>query len=329
VTRFLLRSLAWRSAAAALALALAACASTTRPVPQATDEALVQAIARQPVVLLGEVHDNVAQHALRAQALRRTLAGGARPALAFEQLDHEHQAALEQARAQTLADGVSLPARIARLIDVAGGRGWNWDLYRPYLALALEYELPIVAANLSRPQAMRVAQHGIAAVFAPSERARLGLDQIPEDIERLQQTEIADGHCGQLPAEALAPMAAAQIARDAQLAQAILPYADRGVILLTGNGHARRDIGVARYLPPEVQARTVSIGLLEDDGKAAARAAHFDFSLRTPVQQRADPCASVGHGALGRMTGAPAGSQEAAPAGPGMGGGPSLVPAPR
>ena len=43
----------------------------------------------QPVVLLGEVHDNAAQHALRLQAFEAWLASGARPALVMEQFDRD------------------------------------------------------------------------------------------------------------------------------------------------------------------------------------------------------------------------------------------------
>ena len=46
----------------------------------------------KPVVLLGEVHDNAAQHALRLRAFEALLAGGARPALALEQFDRNRQA---------------------------------------------------------------------------------------------------------------------------------------------------------------------------------------------------------------------------------------------
>jgi uncharacterized iron-regulated protein len=38
-------------------------------------------------LLLGEVHDNPAQHALRAEALRQLVLHGARPAIGFEQFD--------------------------------------------------------------------------------------------------------------------------------------------------------------------------------------------------------------------------------------------------
>jgi hypothetical protein len=61
------------------------------------EQSLAQVMARRPVVLLGEVHDNAAQHATRAAALRRLLAGGARPAIAFEQFDRERQADIDRA----------------------------------------------------------------------------------------------------------------------------------------------------------------------------------------------------------------------------------------
>jgi len=59
-----------RTFASLLITLLAACAHAPTPVLR----------FEQPVVLLGEVHDNAAQHALRLQAYEASLAGGARPA---------------------------------------------------------------------------------------------------------------------------------------------------------------------------------------------------------------------------------------------------------
>src|SRR5438270_13195976 len=59
--------------------------------------ALVQAMQGHRIVLLGEVHDNAVQHALRAAALRQWVGQGARPAIALEQFDREHQPDSERA----------------------------------------------------------------------------------------------------------------------------------------------------------------------------------------------------------------------------------------
>jgi len=248
-------------------------------------------MARAPVVLLGEVHDNAAQHAVRAAALRRLLESGARPALAFEQFDRERQADLDAARSAPLPAGRE---RADLIIERAGGGGWNWKLYRPYVALALQYDLPIVAANLSRAAATRVIQQGLDVEFDAAARARLGIDDLPAGLLAQQQREVEVGHCFRLPREMLPRMAQAQIARDAALAEALAPYAQRGVVLLTGNGHARKDIGVPVYLGAALRARSVSIGLLEagsDEPEPPPQA--YDAVYYSPAQGRGDPCSAL------------------------------------
>ena len=111
------------------------------------------------------------------------------------------------------------------------------------------------------------------------------------------QADIERSHCQALPPDAVAPMARAQIARDLTLATAIRPYAARGVVLLTGNGHVRRDAGVPVWLRDLPAGALVSIGLVEvadadDDAEdGAALAARYDVFAYTARQSRPDPCA--------------------------------------
>jgi len=275
---------------AAACLLLAGCA-TPAPI-DLNAQALAAAIARQPVVLLGEVHDNAAQHAARAAALRQFFASGARPALAFEQFDRERQADIDRARRETPPAGTN---RADYVIAQASGKrsGWNWSLYRPYVELALEFELPIVAANLSRADAGRVASEGFGVVFDAATIGTLGLEALPPALLQEQERAVDDGHCNQLPANMLPAMARAQIARDAALALAIRPHLARGVVLLTGNGHARNDFGVPQFLTAAERERTVTIGLLESEHADAELRERFDVSFVTPTQQRADPCAEL------------------------------------
>lgn len=269
--------------------AAAASATTAMPAPLPADpQALADAMRGAPIVLLGEVHDNAAQHTLRAAALERLIATGARPAIAFEQLDRERQPDVERARRERPRDADWLIAQ------ASGARGgWDWSMYRPFVRLALEHDLPIVAANLSRADASRVMREGWAAAFDAPTRTALGLDAVPPALLAAHEREVDVGHCGAMPATMLAPMARAQLARDAALALAIAPHAARGVVLLTGNGHARTDIGVPRWLPPELRAVTRSIGLLEGDGDAGIPAAAFDRVVTTPAAPREDPCAAL------------------------------------
>jgi uncharacterized iron-regulated protein len=82
------------------------------------------------------------------------------------------------------------------------------------------------------------------------------------------------------------------MARDIVMARAIRPHLERGVVLLAGNGHVRRDIGVPFWLTAAARRNTISVGVLErdDDGPAAESAADFDAYVITDRADRADPC---------------------------------------
>jgi uncharacterized iron-regulated protein len=247
--------------------------------------ALVQAMQGHRIVLLGEVHDNAVQHALRAAALRQWVVRGARPAIAFEQFDRERQPDIERARRERPMDADYLIAQ------AKGSGDWRWEYYRPFVALALEYNLPIVAANLSRGEAMRVANDGWSTLFDAAARSALRLDALPTDFQRKQEEAIAIGHCNLLPADALPPLARAQMARDVVMARSIRTYVDRGVVLLAGNGHVRRDIGIPFWLPADAARDAISIGVLERDGGSVPEsAADFDAYVITERAERGDPC---------------------------------------
>ena len=254
-----------------------ATAPATAPAAAVPLHTLIAAMRSRPLVLLGEVHDNAAQHALRAQALRAMLDGGARPALLMEQFDREQQAAIDRVLARP---GASVDELIAAgAPDAAALQGWDWALYRPYLALALQHHLPIVAANVSRADTRRVVQNGLLA---------LGFEAtVPADIDAAQAQAIVDSHCGMLDDAQAKRMVSAQVARDQFMAHLLEANAAQGAFLLAGNGHVRTDIGVPRWLSPATRARSVAIGLLEPgDNNGPA----FDLALTTPAQPRPDPC---------------------------------------
>jgi uncharacterized iron-regulated protein len=272
------------ASAAVTALALSGCAAVAVPLDE---QQLAAQLAQRPVAVLGEVHDNRAQHRVRAAALRRLLEGGARPALAFEQFDRERQRDIDRARRETPAAGRSLAEHVVAQ-SRAPKDGWDWTQYLPFVELALQYDLPLVAANLSRADAGRVAREGLASTFDADELRALGLDRIDAELQAAHERIAQTAHCNLLPASALPGLARAQIARDAVLAQSLRPHLARGVILLTGNGHARRDLGLPRHLSAEERQRVWTIGLLEEGG--AEPADIYDVAFVTPREPRPDPC---------------------------------------
>ncbi len=278
-------SLPWRGLAAigCSLLAAAAQAAPFELVP-ASAEALAAALATRHSALLGEVHDNAAQHELRLAALKLRIAAGARPALAFEQFDRERQPDIDRLRIEQPGNAAAIAA--------LGAPSWNWKHYLPFIQLALDYSLPIIAVNLSRADAMRVSTDGWAAVFDPSDRAALALDRLVPDFIAGHERAVARGHCDLLPADAVAPLARAQIARDIVMARTIAPYLETGVVLLAGDGHVRKDLGVPVWLAPAQRATTTSIGLIERDSAPPleALAEQYDTVVLTDTAERPDPC---------------------------------------
>lgn len=257
--------------------------------------ALAAAMAVRPVVLLGEVHDNVEQHRLRALALQHLLAGGARPAIAFEQFDREQQPLIDRLRTESARQGMPAGVQARQIAAMAGRSGWNWPLYEPYLALAIEHQLPIIAANLSRADAMKIGRaSGFDALFDAVTIERFGLDRLPDDYLAAHRQAVDDGHCKLMRAELLPALARAQIARDVVLLQSIRPAMTDGVVLLTGNGHVRKDIGLPFLMSADERKRTQAIGLLERDEDGSAPPARwrerFDAVFVTSRQSRPDPC---------------------------------------
>lgn len=278
--------------AAILAAALLCAACATAPAPHDTATEL----RAHPVVLLGEVHDNPLHHRLRLEALTAALEGDRsgryRPALLMEQFDRERQPHIERARREKPGDADYLIALAAPAPTRPGGQGWNWSFYKPFVELALRFDLPIVAANLSRGDLMRVAQQGFESVFSATEIHRLGLDRaLPADLVSAQEREIHTGHCGALPASLLPAMARAQIARDAYMALKIEEHRARGSVLLAGNGHVRRDIGVPRWLA--ATSGVQAVGYLEAPTVAADLRYHR--VVITASAARPDPCAAFLH----------------------------------
>jgi uncharacterized iron-regulated protein len=283
----------------ALALALISCiASLVTACTTAAPTYLWESrLTGNTIALLGEVHDNPEQHRLRLGMLRRAFAAGWRPAIVMEQFDVERQADIDRARREQ-------PRNAQHVIDQATTAtprtGWNWTFYRPYVALALEYDVPLVAANLANADTRRIVRGGLASVFDDTRLAALGLDRaIAADWQQAQEREIDRGHCGALPPALWPRMAQAQFARDAVMADVLRRHAQqRGAVLLAGNGHVRRDLGVPRWLGSDEAARLFVVGLLERDDSHMPPTA-FDATLRTEVAERPDPCAGFKAPAIG------------------------------
>lgn len=255
---------------------------------------LAQAIDGSRFVLLGEKHDNPDHHHLQAAMLDYLLRRDRVAAVSFEMMDTGFAARLTDAdRLRTLT--------LAELKDALqwDEEGWNWDFYGPLIERALQAEVTVTPANLTGEAMGRVYAEPLPAAIAEvlDAAAREQLDQ-----------EIDASHCGLLPASQFPAMVRVQQARDHQMATSLAAtdIPGRLNLLIAGNYHVRKDLGVPRYLlalRPEADAGDVlSIALLEVDPEseipgdylqAFSAQPPFDYVWFTPAISDEDYCASL------------------------------------
>lgn len=286
----------WLAPAEAAAQALTGRIWDTRAERFITSSELVEQASRAHWLLLGEVHDNPEHHSLRKAWLEALIKAGRRPALAMEQFDRDHQPELDRAAAAaTTADDL----RKAGQFDE---KGWHWPAYASMVQVALDHRLPLLAANLSRSDAFRIATGSTDPVPGGTPAAGLLRDHpLPEAARARLEAVLDEGHCGKAPANILPGMVAAQRARDAVMAQTLLGAGSSGAVLIAGNGHVRRDFGVPHYLGETApERRVLAVGLLEirdrhDNAAQYYRAdqPEYDLIMFTARKEREDPCAGL------------------------------------
>lgn len=264
------------------------------------ESVLLERIAAADLLLLGETHDNPQHHAVQLRLLQARMDTGVRPALLFEQYDRERQTALDAALEKSPVDAALESA--ATLM-----KGWDWKHYKPLLAAALEYKLPVYAANFSREQARPVIRQGLAAYDA-AELKRLAVEAVWSDRHQQYMSNLIEGtHCGQVDATLRDGLVRGQRLRDAVMADVAAAASSqaRGAVGIVGRGHARRDTGMPLYLAARYpQLRVYSIGFVEvspgmqtpqayEQG-GASDGPPYDAIWFTARVDRPDPCASFG-----------------------------------
>lgn len=226
--------------AAALSLALLGAAGCATPAPLGADaQARLATLLPADVLLLGEQHDAPAHQQLQRQAVQWLAARGELAALALEMA--------EQGRSTA---GLPRDASEADVQHALAWRdaGWPWKTYRLVVMAAVRAGVPVLGANL--PAARQREAMRDAALDA----------RLPPAALAEQQQRVRDGHCGLLPESQIGPMTRVQIARDIAMADTVRAARQPGrtVLLVAGNGHVHRALGVPLHLPPDLTTKVLS-----------------------------------------------------------------------
>lgn len=232
----------------------------------------LEALLPADVLLVGEQHDAPAHHELEQQIVSSLASRGLLAAVALE------MAEVGASTARLLPSSTEEQARRALKWD---DKAWPWTAYGPAVMTAVRAGVPVLGANLPRDQMPASMNDG-------------KLDaRLPGPALKAQQQGIRIGHCNLLPESQITPMTRIQIAKDITMAdtvhQLLLP--GKTVVLLAGNGHVDRRLGVPQHLRADLTAR--SLHLRAGDASGTDQAASFDSVWATPALPDTDYCADL------------------------------------
>lgn len=224
------------------------------------------------VLLVGEQHDADAHHDLEQQIVSSLASRGLLAAVALE------MAEVGVSTAQLKPSSTQEQARKALKWD---DKAWPWTAYGPAVMTAVRAGVPVLGANLPRAQ-------------MPASMSDSKLDaRLPGPALKAQQQGIRLGHCNLLPESQIQPMTRIQIAKDITMAdtvhQLLLP--GKTVVLLAGNGHVDRRLGVPQHLRADLTAKSIHLRAGDSTGTDGADA--FDSVWATPALPDTDYCAGL------------------------------------
>ena len=254
---------------------------------------LFSRIERVSYLLLGEKHDNPDHHTLQLRTLDHVLQNGTVAVVSFEMMSSEQQPLL---RDMPLSQQSSL-AQIKEYLHWDND-AWNWDYYGPLLRRAIQADVLINAANISDEKMMQVYEAEMSAETEGilSEQAMAALNK-----------DIDESHCGLLPESQFPAMVRVQQARDFAMASSLTSNNEQQLqLLIAGNYHIRRDLGVPNYLLNRqsnlVKNQIVSLAFMEVDEASSDPADYlqqfgsvkaYDYVWFTPAVSDEDYCASL------------------------------------
>jgi len=221
---------------------------------------MARQLAQADVVFLGEEHDNDVGHDLQLRTLRLLAEERPRIVLSLEQFEADVQGPLDD----------YLTGRIDEATFLESSRPWpNYNAhYRPMVELARRRGWPVLAANVPRPLASRVAKEG--GLYAVGHEPLVPWEVWVEEPEYADLFARAMGRRRMRDDDwGLQRWFAAQCVKDEKMAESIAdflsdsPAGERPLVVhLCGKFHSNYRLGTVSRLQrrlPELDLRVVSM----------------------------------------------------------------------
>ncbi|CAM3463906.1 ChaN family lipoprotein [Parendozoicomonas haliclonae] len=244
---------------------------------------LADQLQKADYVILGERHDNPEHHALQKEVLVELYKRGWLKQVAMEMLVPSQQPGADLAVKDRVSDLTELNTMLS------WEKGWDWELYGPIVSWATSNGVPLKSANLDKGE----------LVTARANPARLGNLLLGEEGVKMHKDQFKAAHCGSIPADRAETMLRVQVGRDVRMAASLTEM--KGTVLLAGSWHARKDIGVPRYvLANDPDAKILALGFTESTEVEASNSQQYDIVWATAGVERPDYCAMFKNGTMSK-----------------------------
>ncbi len=259
-------------------------------VPSSIDK-IVDAMASNEVLFLGELHDDAVGHAIQAEVFRRVVerySTDRRIALSLEMFERDVQIVVDE----------YLHGLISENHFLLSSRPWGnykWD-YRPLVELAKEQKLPVIAANAPRRYINMVSRNGRSALDSLSKDAKRNLPPLPYAEPSAAYSAKFKALMGPSPEAQMGidKILASQSLWDAAMAEAVYRFLkkhdDPLIVHLNGGFHTESRLGTVEHLL-KYRSKTKAIVVTmryENDFQTFDQAKHKglgDFVILTDAKQ--------------------------------------------
>ncbi|MDG6896322.1 ChaN family lipoprotein [Volucribacter amazonae] len=200
---------------------------------QITPQDLIERVAQDPIILLGEIHDQFSHHQAQYWFLDKLVEKRPQGSLLLEMLAVNQQSALDDLPKQ------SIPLnKLADLIQ--WDHRWRWDWYGELIERALFADYSVVATNLTQ-QEVNTIMRGAEPLRGKTSTAVAIKQQIADLILANHS-----GNC--CSAELINRMVEVQQFRDRRMAEKLWQSTQPTNVLIAGNHHVNRLFGVPVHL---------------------------------------------------------------------------------
>lgn len=198
---------------------------------------LVAQLSTADYIILGEYHDSTPQHRLASQLLQDLHKERPQGSLLLEMLTIDQQPAIDKA--------YSSPQTVDKLPKALNWqRSWDWNLYGQIVAQPFLLNYPLVATNLTKAEVKTLMQGAepLKGYLSTSDTIKAVLK-----ARILKAHGLDGGELDKADARLVDNMVAIQQFRDRRMAEKLLS-SPKPALLLTGNYHAQKSIGIPMHL---------------------------------------------------------------------------------